>query len=92
MHCLSASYYLQHLSNGPIGVDITEHEEQMEEMQFLLDKRTKEVERVILCDSCRSVGLIIKLLNSYPFKFFLKLRNGRQSLYLVKIGHYSMEQ
>ncbi|XP_015766294.1 PREDICTED: liprin-alpha-1-like [Acropora digitifera] len=44
--CLSALYYLQHLSNGPIGVDITEHEEQMEEMQFLLDKRTKEVERL----------------------------------------------
>lgn len=36
----------KHLSNGPIGVDITEHEEQMEEMQFLLDKRTKEVERL----------------------------------------------
>lgn len=36
----------QHLSNGPVNVDVSAHEEQMEEMQFLLDKRTKEVERL----------------------------------------------
>lgn len=36
----------KHLSNGPIDIDITAHEEQIEEMQFLLDKRTKEVERL----------------------------------------------
>ncbi|XP_027039265.1 liprin-alpha-1-like isoform X2 [Pocillopora damicornis] len=36
----------KHLSNGPVSVDVTAHEEQMEEMQFLLDKRTKEVERL----------------------------------------------
>ena len=43
--------FIQHLSNGPVSVDVTAHEEQMEEMQFLLDKRTKEVERVtdVLC-------------------------------------------
>ena len=48
--------YLQHLSNGPIDLDVSAHEEQMEEMQFLLDKRTKEVERVIKRD------LLIRLL------------------------------
>lgn len=47
---------MQHLSNGPIDLDVSTHEEQMEEMQFLLDKRTKEVERVIKHD------LLIKLL------------------------------
>ena len=47
--------YFQHLSNGPIDIDVSAHEEQMEEMQFLLDKRTKEVERVIKHD------LLIKL-------------------------------
>ena len=52
----------------------------MEEMQFLLDKRTKEVERVILCGSCRSVGLIIKLLNSYPFKIFFKIEKWKTIL------------
>lgn len=36
----------KHLSNGPINFDVSAHEEQMEEMQFLLDKRTKEVERL----------------------------------------------
>ena len=103
MHCLSALYYLQHLSNGPIGVDITEHEEQMEEMQFLLDKRTKEVERVILCGSCRSVGLIIKLLNSYPFKIFFKIEKWKTILVSGKdwplfngaiknLDHYSPQQ
>lgn len=36
----------KHLSNGPISLDISAHDEQMEEMQFVLDKRTKEVERL----------------------------------------------
>ncbi|KAJ7360065.1 Liprin-alpha-1 [Desmophyllum pertusum] len=36
----------KHLSNGPVNLEVSVHEEQMEEMQFLLDKRTKEVERL----------------------------------------------
>ena len=75
----------------------------MEEMQFLLDKRTKEVERVILCGSCRSVGLIIKLLNSYPFKIFFKIEKWKTILVSGKdwplfngaiknLDHYSPQQ
>ena len=41
-------FSFQHLSNGPVSHDISAHEEQMEEMQFVLDKRAKEVERVKL--------------------------------------------
>lgn len=37
---------MKHLSNGPVSHDISAHEEQMEEMQFVLDKRAKEVERL----------------------------------------------
>lgn len=43
---MTVLHTLQHLSNGPIHLDVSAREEQMEEMQFLLDKRTKEVERV----------------------------------------------
>ena len=46
VHVLTDWCSLQHLSNGPISLDISAHDEQMEEMQFVLDKRTKEVERV----------------------------------------------
>ncbi|EDO49183.1 predicted protein, partial [Nematostella vectensis] len=34
------------MSNGPVMACIEEHEEQLEEMQFLLDKKSKELERI----------------------------------------------
>ena len=51
---------MQRVSNGPVdgSIQISEHEEQMDEMQFLLDKRSKEVERVsAVCRDHRPTGV-----------------------------------
>ena len=47
----------QHVSNGPVNSAFN-HDEQMEEMEFILDKRTKECERVRVASIYENLVLV----------------------------------
>lgn len=69
LQILTDWFAFQHLSNGPVSHDISAHEEQMEEMQFVLDKRAKEVERVKpqLVENSSTVGSQSRRRDELPF-------------------------